>query len=64
MRKMAYIVKIDEVKTHPNADALDLCYINGWQVVAKRDDFRTGDLAVYCEIDSFLPTEIAPFLKK
>lgn len=64
MRKMAYIVKIDEVTTHPNADALDLCYINGWQVVAKRDDFRTGDLAVYCEIDSFLPTEIAPFLTK
>lgn len=64
MRQLAKITKIDSVRIHPNADLLDLCMVGGWQVVAKRGEFSAGDYAVYFEIDSFIPTEIAPFLSK
>lgn len=63
-RVMARVVKVDEVKTHPNADALDLALIGGWQCVVKRNEFKAGDLAIYMEVDSFVPTEVAPFLTK
>jgi len=61
---MARVVKIDNVIKHPNADALDLFFIGGWQVVAKTGDYKTGDLAIFCEVDSFVPTEVAPFLTR
>jgi RNA ligase (TIGR02306 family) len=64
MRKMARIVKIDNVIKHPNADALDICFIGGWQVVTKTGEFQAGQLAVFCEVDSWVPTEIAPFLTR
>jgi RNA ligase (TIGR02306 family) len=32
--------------------------------VVKKDEFKAGDLAVYCEIDSWIPHEVAPFLSK
>ena len=64
MRKMAYIVRIDKVTRHTNADALDICGIHGWQVVSKLDEFKAGELAVYCEIDSWIPNGVAPFLTK
>lgn len=34
-RKMAQIVKIDDVVAHHNADALEICKIRGWNVVSK-----------------------------
>jgi len=43
------------VINHPNADSLDICTVDGWKVITKRDEYSTGDLCVYCEIDSFLP---------
>ena len=52
---VASIQKIGNVRPHPNADALELCTILGWQVVVKKGEFKDGDLAVYIEIDSVLP---------
>ena len=63
-RQLARVVKIDQVIKHPNADSLDLCKVGGWQVVAKLGEFKAGELAIYFEIDSFIPTTIAPFLVK
>lgn len=64
MRKLAKIVRIDSVVNHPNADRLDLCKVGGWQVVAKRDLYKTGDLAIYLEIDSWVPHDVDPSLTK
>lgn len=64
IRKLARIVKLDDVQKHYNADTLDIATVGGWKVVVKRDEFKTGDLAIYFEIDSFIPTAIAPFLTK
>lgn len=63
-RKLARVVRIDDIRTHDNADALELAYIGGWQVVIKKGEFQAGDLAVYLEIDSWVPHELAPFLSK
>jgi len=63
-RALATIRKIDEIKTHPNANALDIAVIDGWQCVVKRDEYKAGDIVVFCEIDSWIPDSIAPFLSK
>lgn len=64
-RAMATIRRISEIRNHPNADKLDLASIDGWQLVTAKDNgFKAGDLVVYCEIDSWIPHEVAPFLSK
>ena len=64
MRKMASVRKIDAVGPIEGADAIEVATVGGWKVVVKKDEFKVGDFAVYCEIDSWIPTEIAPFLSK
>ena len=54
-RKLASVVKIVDIQPIPNADAIVVASVKGWKVVVKRDEFKVGDLAVYYEIDSFLP---------
>ena len=63
-RKMAWVVKIDSVVKHPDADSLDICTVGGWKCVTKLGEFKEGDLAVYLSIDSWVPTALAPFLTK
>jgi len=63
-RKMATIRRIDTIGPIEGADAIEVATVGGWKVVVKKGDFAPGDLAVYCEIDSFIPTTIAPFLTK
>lgn len=63
-RKMASIRRLDEINPIPGADAIEAATIGGWRVVVKKGDFKAGDLAVYCEIDSWIPNSVAPFLTK
>jgi len=64
MRKMATIRKIDSLRPIVGADAIECAIVGGWTCVVKKGEYTAGDLAVYCEIDSFIPTAIAPFLTK
>lgn len=64
MRKLATIRLISEINPIPNADAIEVATVDGWRVVIKKGEFKVGDLAVYCEIDSWIPHELAPFLSK
>lgn len=64
MRKMATIRRIDDIGPIEGADAIEVATVGGWKVVVKKDEFKIGDLAVYCEIDSWIPFELAPFLCK
>lgn len=64
MRKLATIRKIDEIRPIENADAIECAVVGGWAVVVKKDEFKVGDLAVYLEIDSWVPYDLAPFLCK
>lgn len=64
MRKLATIRRIDEINPIPDADAIEVATVGGWRVVVKKGEFAVGDLAIYCEIDSWIPSSIAPFLSK
>lgn len=64
MRKMSSIRKIDAIGPITGADAIEVATVGGWKIVVKKGEFAVGDLAVYCEIDSWIPTELAPFLSK
>lgn len=55
-RQLATIRKIREIKQIDGADSIELAFVDGWQcVIAKKDNFKVGDLCIYFEIDSVLP---------
>ena len=55
MRKLASVQRIWKVEPIEGADRIELVHVLGWQCVANKGQFKQGDLAVYFEIDSFLP---------
>ena len=63
-RKMATVRKISELRPIEGADAIEAAVVGGWVVVVKKGEFKAGDLAVYLEIDSWVPNTLAPFLSK
>jgi RNA ligase (TIGR02306 family) len=64
MRELASVRRIDNIYPIEGADRIEVAMIGGWTVVVKKGEFSTGDLCIYCEIDSFIPHLIAPFLTK
>lgn len=63
-RALATIRKIAEIQPIQGADAIEAVRVDGWWVVAKKGEYAVDQLAVYLEIDSWVPTAIAPFLTK
>lgn len=63
-RKLATIRRITSLTPIPGADKIELAAVDGWNVVVQRGLYNVGDLAVYFEIDSFIPSALAPFLTK
>lgn len=64
-RKLARIAQITEIKPIPEADVIECAVVeNGWNVVVKKGEYQVNDLAIYCEVDSWVPYELAPFLSK
>jgi RNA ligase (TIGR02306 family) len=64
MRKLVTIRRIREIKPIEGADAIELAVVDGWQTVVKKNEYAVGDLAVYLEVDSWVPHTLAPFLSK
>ena len=58
----ATIKRIDRIDSIPNADAIDVARVGGWDVVVKKGEFHKGELAIFIEIDSWVPKDVAPFL--
>ena len=54
-RKLASVRRIAALDPIPGADAIEVATVDGWKVVVKKGEYEVGDLAVYYEIDSFLP---------
>lgn len=59
-RELCYIVKIDNISPIENYDRIELAHIGGWTVVVGKGQFKSGDLAIYFEIDSKVP-QTKPF---
>lgn len=57
MRKLASIQKILALDAIENAEAIERATVLGWQLVVKKDEFKVGDLVVYCEIDCLMPNK-------
>lgn len=55
------VVEIAEVLPHPNADALELTHIGGWQCVIAKGQFKPNDKAIYVEPDYVVPTSRPEF---
>jgi len=62
MRKLVSVQSIRAVQDIPNADLIQAYQINGWWIVDKKGAYNTGDKVIYCEIDSWIPHTVAPFL--
>jgi RNA ligase (TIGR02306 family) len=63
-RQLATIRKISEVRAIPEADKICAYGVDGWFVVDSVGKYQVDDLIVFLEVDSWVPTELAPFLSK
>lgn len=63
-RELATVRRVSNLLPINGADRIETAVVDGWQVVVKKGEFAVGDLAIYFEIDSWIPTEIAPFLTR
>ena len=63
-RKLATIRQISEVRRIPDADKICAYVVDGWTVVDSIGKYSVNDLVVFCEIDSWMPHHLAPFLTK
>jgi RNA ligase (TIGR02306 family) len=64
-RKLASIQTILDIQPIEGADLIEVAKVNDWKLVTKKGEFKIGDKAIYCEIDSFLPIrEEFEFLRK
>ena len=55
MRKLASIQRIWKIEPIEGADRIELAHVLGWQCVVNKGQFQPMDMAVYFEVDSFLP---------
>lgn len=58
VRRIARVTPID------GADLIEAAWVDGWSVVIKKNEFHEGDLVIYCEIDSWIPHDLVPSLRK
>ncbi|QOI71115.1 putative RNA ligase [Erwinia phage pEa_SNUABM_12] len=56
-RKLVTIRRINAINPIPNADAIEVATVDGWNVVTKKGEFSETNFCVFFEIDSFLPAD-------
>lgn len=56
-RALAHIEEITWIKPIDGADNIELIGVLGWVLIAKIDEFKVGDKAVFVEIDSKCPAD-------
>lgn len=61
MRKIVSLKKIDKIVPIENADAIETAKLGGWNAVVKKGEYQAGDTVIYCEVDTFLPTNVEEF---
>ena len=55
MRHLASIQRVWDIQPIEGADRIEMAKVLGWKCVVNKGQFKPMDLAVYFEIDSFLP---------
>ncbi len=52
------VCKIDKIEKHPNADRLSIATVKGWHCIIGLNDYKEGDLVIYCPPDCVIPPAI------
>jgi len=55
MRKLATVRYIREILPIEGADNIEIAVVDGWNCIVKKGDFKSREIIVYIEIDSFIP---------
>lgn len=55
VRKLATIARIRDIQPIEGAENIEKVFVRGWQCVAKKGEYKIGDLCIYVEIDSIMP---------
>lgn len=55
MRKLASIQEVGDIQSIPDADKIERIKVLGWDLVARKGEFKKGDLCLYIEIDAIIP---------
>lgn len=57
VRKLVTLETVVSVNPIPDADAIEVARVRGWDVVVRKGEVAAGDQVLYFEIDSSLPLE-------
>jgi len=52
------VCKVEKIEKHPNADRLSIATVKGWNCIVGLDQYKVGDLVIYCPPDSVIPIDI------
>ena len=56
-RELAYVQKVHDIEPIEGADSIEKVHVLGWDLIAKKGEFKEGDKCVYIEIDSLVPSD-------
>ena len=60
-RELAYVARVDQVRPIAGKDRVECAVVGGWTCMVPKGAFKEGDLGIYFEIDSKVPTDKEPF---
>src|SRR5208282_2090591 len=53
------VCRIEKILPHPNADALELAHLKGWQCVVPKGKYIANDLVTYIPVDAVVPAALS-----
>lgn len=56
-RELAYVQTVSGIEPIIGADNIEKVHVLGWDLIAKKGEFKEGDKCVYIEIDSLVPSD-------
>lgn len=60
-RELVYVVKVSEVRPIEGKDRVECAVVNGWTCMVPKGAFKPGQLGIYFEIDSLVPSDNEAF---
>lgn len=65
-RELAYLTIVDGIEPIEGYDKVETALVGGWRCIVPKSQFKPGDIGVYFEIDSLVPSdrEYFAFLEK
>lgn len=55
-RELCYVVEVNDIRPIEGKDRVECAIVNGWTIMVRKGQFNPGDLGIYFEIDSKVPS--------